>query len=93
LPRKSEILPEHLIGIVENGVLVRVWGVQHDITARKQAEEAILRAKLAEAANQELTREINQRKRIEQALFREKELAQITLHSIGDAVITTILMV
>jgi len=79
----------NLIGIVENGVLVRVWGVQHDITARKQAEEAILRAKLAEAENQELTREINQRKRIEQALFREKELAQITLHSIGDAVITT----
>lgn len=79
----------NLFGIVEDGVLVRVWGVQHDITARKQAEEAILRAKLAEAANLELTREINERKRIEQALFREKELAQVTLHSIGDAVITT----
>lgn len=79
----------NLIGIVEHGFLVRVWGIQHDITARKQAEEALLRAKLAEAANQELTKEISQRKRVEQALFREKELAQITLHSIGDAVITT----
>ncbi|MDZ4875843.1 MAG: hypothetical protein CLLPBCKN_005263 [Chroococcidiopsis cubana SAG 39.79] len=79
----------NLIGIVENGYLVRVWGVQHDITARKQAEEALVRAKIAEAANLELTREINERKRIELALSREKELAQVTLHSIGDAVITT----
>ncbi|MBD2307176.1 EAL domain-containing protein [Chroococcidiopsis sp. FACHB-1243] len=79
----------NLIGIVENGFLVRVWGVQHDITARKQAEEALVRAKIAEAANLELTREINERKRIELALSREKELAQVTLHSIGDAVITT----
>jgi diguanylate cyclase (GGDEF)-like protein/PAS domain S-box-containing protein len=79
----------NLIGIVENDFLVRVWGVQHDITERKQAEEALLRAKLAEAANLELTGEINQRRRIEQALFQEKELAQLTLHSIGDAVITT----
>jgi PAS domain S-box-containing protein len=79
----------NLIGIVENGYLVRVWGVQHDITARKQAEEALVRAKIAEAANLELTREINERKRIEIALSREKELAQVTLHSIGDAVITT----
>ncbi|MGB5973704.1 MAG: PAS domain S-box protein, partial [Nodosilinea sp.] len=30
-----------------------------------------------------------QRKRLEEALFREKELAQVTLQSIGDAVITT----
>lgn len=79
----------NLIGIVENGYLVRVWGVQHDITARKQADEALVRAKIAEAANLELTREINERKRIEIALSREKELAQVTLHSIGDAVITT----
>ena len=79
----------NLIGIVEHGFLVRVWGVQHDITERKQAEEALLRAKLAEAANVKLTKEINERKRVEQALFREKELAQVTLHSIGDAVITT----
>ncbi|MEM8611193.1 MAG: EAL domain-containing protein [Cyanobacteria bacterium P01_H01_bin.105] len=32
---------------------------------------------------------INERKQLEQSLYEEKELAQITLHSIGDAVITT----
>jgi diguanylate cyclase (GGDEF)-like protein/PAS domain S-box-containing protein len=34
-------------------------------------------------------RNISDRKKLEQELFREKELAQVTLHSIGDAVITT----
>lgn len=34
-------------------------------------------------------RDITDRKRMEQALFQEKELAQVTLQSIGDAVITT----
>ncbi|GBF78832.1 EAL domain-containing protein [Aphanothece sacrum] len=33
--------------------------------------------------------DITERKEIEQALFREKELAQVTLNSIGDGVITT----
>ncbi len=33
--------------------------------------------------------DITQRKQVEEALFYEKELAQVTLHSIGDAVITT----
>jgi diguanylate cyclase (GGDEF)-like protein/PAS domain S-box-containing protein len=33
--------------------------------------------------------DVTGQKRLEQALFREKELAQVTLHSIGDAVITT----
>ncbi|MCC5617938.1 EAL domain-containing protein [Nostoc sp. CHAB 5836] len=33
--------------------------------------------------------DITERKRMEEELFHEKELAQITLHSIGDAVITT----
>ena len=34
-------------------------------------------------------RDISQRKRMEEELLREKERAEITLHSIGDAVITT----
>jgi diguanylate cyclase (GGDEF)-like protein/PAS domain S-box-containing protein len=34
-------------------------------------------------------RDITERKQLEQALYQEKELAQVTLHSIGDAVITT----
>lgn len=33
--------------------------------------------------------DITEQKRMEEALFQEKELAQVTLHSIGDAVITT----
>ncbi len=31
----------NLVGIVENGLLVRLWGSQRDITERKQAEEMI----------------------------------------------------
>ncbi|MCW5314324.1 EAL domain-containing protein [Nostoc sp. KVJ3] len=34
-------------------------------------------------------KDISLRKQMEEALFHEKELAQVTLHSIGDAVITT----
>ncbi|MFN6485035.1 MULTISPECIES: EAL domain-containing protein [unclassified Nostoc] len=34
-------------------------------------------------------RDITERKQMQEALFYEKELAQVTLHSIGDAVITT----
>ncbi|MEA5471066.1 EAL domain-containing protein [Spirulina sp. 06S082] len=68
---------------------------------RKQTSEALQQAKeelemrvlerTAELAlaNTALKQEICDRQQIEQALLQEKELAQITLHSIGDAVITT----
>jgi len=42
-----------------------------------------------EEINQRLRREIEERKRVEKELSTEKELAQVTLKSIGDAVITT----
>ncbi len=42
-----------------------------------------------EVMNQRLRQEIEERKRVERELSREKELAQVTLQSIGDAVITT----
>ncbi|PZD70521.1 Cyclic di-GMP phosphodiesterase PdeB [Acaryochloris thomasi RCC1774] len=42
-----------------------------------------------EIANQELKHEIEERQQLEKELFQEKELAQITLESIGDAVVTT----
>lgn len=79
----------NLIGIIENDYLVRVWGSQRDITEVKIAQEAAIKTKITEAVNLQLTKEIEERKRIEKALFQEKELAQVTLQSIGDAVITT----
>ncbi len=79
----------NLIGIIENGYLVRIWGIQRDITEVKIAQEVAIKTKVTEAVNFQLTKEIEERKRIEQALFQEKELAQVTLQSIGDAVITT----
>lgn len=69
--------------------------------ARQQAESEVLRlntevegfrshrADQLERINQDLNQEIAERKSIERKLFAEKELAQITLEAIGDAVITT----
>jgi PAS domain S-box-containing protein len=38
----SKYFVNNLIGIAENGVLIRAWGTQRDITERKQAEIALL---------------------------------------------------
>jgi PAS domain S-box-containing protein len=54
------------------GKLTHFIGVQSDVTERKQAEEALLRAKIAEAAKLALENEIIERKRVEAAL-RESE--------------------
>lgn len=54
------------------GQLTHFIGVQADITERKQKEEAVLRARVAEAAKQALETEIIERKRVETAL-RESE--------------------
>jgi PAS domain S-box-containing protein len=37
----SKVILNSLSAIVENGMIVRVWGAQRDITAQKQAEEAL----------------------------------------------------
>lgn len=37
----SKYFLNNLVGIVENGVLVRAWGTQRDITERKQAESLL----------------------------------------------------
>ena len=77
---------------------LREW---HHIAERKQAEAALkkshkeieqrVKERTAELfeTNCRLQGEITERKRAEIALHEEKELAQITLHSIGDGVITT----
>lgn len=54
----------------KEGKAVMIRWLLRDITARKRAEEAILRAKLAEAAKQQLEREVIERKRIEAELWR-----------------------
>lgn len=55
-----------------SGQLTHFIGVQTDITERKQTEEALLRAKVAEAAREALETEIVERKRVEKVL-RESE--------------------
>src|SRR5215831_1031489 len=37
----SKVILNSLSAIVENGLIIRVWGAQRDITAQKQAEEAL----------------------------------------------------
>jgi diguanylate cyclase (GGDEF)-like protein/PAS domain S-box-containing protein len=74
---------------------------QAELIKRQRAEAEVLRVNIQlekrinqrtaqlEAVNQELQIEITERRQLEQELFQEKELAQVTLESIGDAVITT----
>jgi PAS domain S-box-containing protein len=40
----SKVLLRTEIPIIENGLLVRIWGITRDITERKQAEQALLRS-------------------------------------------------
>ena len=57
----------------------------------RQQEARLLRAQTTrlDAANNSLQSEVAQRRRTEEALFEAKERAEVTLQSIGDAVITT----
>jgi diguanylate cyclase (GGDEF)-like protein/PAS domain S-box-containing protein len=78
-----------------------LFSIVHDITSRKRAEGSLRKARVelenrvrerTEAltrANEQLRQEILDRKRAEALLVEEKERAEVTLHSIGDAVITT----
>lgn len=61
------------------------------VLLRRQREALTLRRRTAELhdANAALERENAERRRAEEALFEAKERAEVTLHSIGDAVITT----
>jgi PAS domain S-box-containing protein len=43
----AKVFLNSMIGIVENGMLVRTWGIQRDITDRRQAEQARVRAEQA----------------------------------------------
>ena len=85
----------------ESGRSLFLQGILVDITESKRAEEERLayrnhleelvekRTGALEKANKHLRQELIERRRTEDALFQEKERAQVTLECIGDAVITT----
>jgi diguanylate cyclase (GGDEF)-like protein/PAS domain S-box-containing protein len=61
-----------------------------EVLARVETHLTVRRLqKSLQEQNLRLLREIEERQRLEDSLFVEKELAQVTLQSIGDAVITT----
>ncbi|MCP5415588.1 MAG: EAL domain-containing protein [Chromatiaceae bacterium] len=65
-----------------------IWGIfLLTLTGRWLFDER--RAEELADSNANLTEQVNERMRTEQALHTEKERAEVTLHSIGDAVITT----
>ena len=59
---------------------IRTYRIKHDL---------LLRTESLALMNNDLQSEISKHKLIEEALFQEKERAQVTLYSIGEAVITT----
>ena len=76
-------------------------GILMDISKSKQVEQELRthrdrleelvakRTAMLTNANESLRKDITERRRVEDALFQEKERAQFTLESIGDAVIAT----
>ncbi len=75
-------------GFVLLGALLGV--VLQDATRRRR-EAVVLRERSAELrrVNAALGAEVDQRRRAEKELFEAKERAEVTLHSIGDGVLTT----
>src|SRR5262245_23922579 len=84
MPHSQEpILAEFLVSPqVRDGRVVGILGIARDVTERKRAEEARLRAEVAEAAQQALQQEIAERQRIEEQvryrLILEKALAEVS---------------
>ena len=89
LPRVSEGIREHVSGRTD------LFESTHRIRHRDGDWRWVLSRARAEVANGVLSRltgvelDVTERRLYEDALFREKERAQITLRSIGDGVITT----
>jgi diguanylate cyclase (GGDEF)-like protein/PAS domain S-box-containing protein len=85
--------------VLEGGRIQLVMGVMSAVfilvmnRAVRQTHETMRRSLAlgSEKASlvQDLGNELDERKKVEEALFMEKELAQVTLRSLGDAVVTT----
>lgn len=85
--------------VMEGGRIQVVMGVMSAVfilvmnKAVRQAHETMRRSFSLGSENANLVhnlgRELEERKKVEEALFMEKELAQVTLSSLGDAVVTT----
>lgn len=72
-----------------NGQLTHFIGVQSDITERKQAEEALLRAKVAEAAQLALETEITERKQVEIALRESEKRYRSVVDNVKEVIFQT----
>jgi diguanylate cyclase (GGDEF)-like protein/PAS domain S-box-containing protein len=95
------LMPIALTMTSNKQLLKNIDQLQYEVKQRLQAEsqlaelnnnlEAIVQQRTQELtdANAELLKEIERRKETEQALFKEKTQALVTLESIGDGVITT----
>lgn len=71
----------------EDGNVVGVWGIARDVTDRRKAEEARVRAEVAEAARRELEREVAERKRVEEALRQSEEHFRLLIENQRDIII------
>jgi two-component system sensor histidine kinase VicK len=76
---------------IEGGTTVGILGIARDISERKRAEETRLRAELAEAAKQDLEREIAERIRAENALRQSEERYRELFENANDAIVITTL--
>lgn len=72
-------------------VLGGLLGAVMSLLLKRQDEAAVLhnRTVALNAANTSLRAEVTRRRAVEESLFQSKERAEVTLQSIGDAVITT----
>ncbi len=76
---------------IENGATVGILGIARDISERKRTEETRLRAELAEAAKQDLEKEVAERTRAEDALRRSEERYRELFENANDAIVITTL--
>lgn len=64
----SRYFSNNLVGVVQDGMLVRSWGTQREVTERKQKEEAILHEAALNASLVEVAKAINSTMNLNQLL-------------------------